>query len=123
VDKSINRNPDGSTSVHSVYTGPQGRTKTVDSTIRKTEDGRRVTGSYSTSGGKSGAFESNVTRTESGVVKEQSRTDQDGQTWRRSIDRARDGDTVTRSVVVTNPKGETRSYSESVTVDKPAAGN
>ena len=91
VDKTITRNPGGSSSVHSVYTGPEGKTKTVDRTIQKTEDGHNVTGTYSTSGGKSGSFESNVTRTESGVVKDQSLTNQDGNTWKRGIHRTREG--------------------------------
>jgi hypothetical protein len=57
------------------------------------------------------------------VVKDQSLTNQDGKTWRRGINRTRDNNTVTREVNVTNPKGETRSYTESVSVDKPAASN
>jgi hypothetical protein len=119
VDKSINKNPDGTTSVHSAFTGPQGNTKTVDSATRKTEDGRNVTGTYSTNGGKSGSFESNVTRSESGVVKDQSLTNQKGRTWKRGINRTRDDATVSRDVTVTNPQDRTRSYSQSVTVNKP----
>jgi len=30
VDKTISKNPDGSTSVYSVYANPEGKTKTVD---------------------------------------------------------------------------------------------
>jgi hypothetical protein len=124
VDKSITRNPDGSRAVHSVTTGPEGETRTVDSTVRKTEQGRSVTGTYSASGGKSGAFESNVNRTDNGVVKQQSVTNQDGQTWQRGIKRTREGGTVGREVTVTNPQGGTRTYNESVTVNPPApAGN
>jgi len=123
VDKNITKNPDGSTAAHSVATGPQGKTQTVDSTVRKTAEGRHATGTYSTSGGRSGAFESNVKRTESGVVKEQSRTNQDGRTWQRGINRTRSGDTVTRDTHVTSPRGQTRSYTESVTVDQPPASN
>jgi len=91
--------------------------------IYKTEDGRQVTGSYATSGGKSGSFESNVTRTEDDVAKEQSLTNQDGRTWKRSIHRARDANTVRRDVNVTSPDGQTRSHSESLTVDPPAQSN
>jgi len=121
VEKTITRNPGGSSSVHSVYTGPEGKTKTDDRTIQKTEDGRNVTGTYSTSGGKSGSFESNVTRTETGVIKDQSLTNQDGNTWKRGINRTREGSTVSRDVTVTTPQGGTHSYTESVTVEKPAA--
>jgi hypothetical protein len=67
--------------------------------------------------GKSGSFDSNVTRTETGVAKSQSVTNRDGHTWRRGIDRTREGGTITREVDVTNPKGQTRSRRGSVTVD------
>ena len=60
VDKTITRNPGGSSAVHSVYTGPEGKTKTVDRTIQKTEDGHNVTGTYSTSGGKSGSYKRSI---------------------------------------------------------------
>lgn len=119
IDKNITRNPDGSRTVHSVTTGPEGGTRTSDSTVRKTEQGRSVTGTYATSGGKSGAFESHVTRTDNGVVKQQSVTNQDGQSLQRGIHRTREGGTIGREVTVTNPQGGTRTYTESVTVNPP----
>ncbi len=120
VEKTITRNPDGSRAVQSITTGPEGGTRTVDSTVRKTEQGRGVTGVYSTSGGKSGAFESNVTRTDNGVIKEQSATNPDGQSRQRSIQRLREGGTVTREVTLTDPQGGTRTWNESVTVNPRA---
>ena len=33
VDKTISKNPDGSTSVDSVYANPEGKTKTVDKPV------------------------------------------------------------------------------------------
>lgn len=117
VDKTLVRNPDGSRSLHSVYTGPEGQSRTVDSALQKTGTGRSLSGTYSTSGGKSGSFASDVTRTESGVVKDQSRTNQDGQTWGRSMDRSREGSTVTRDVTVTDPHGGTRNYTGKLEVE------
>ena len=117
VKKTLTRNADGSASVHSVYTGPQGKTKNIDSTIQRTAQGRAVSGTYATSGGKSGTFDSKVTRTENGLVKEQSLTNQDGGNWHRNIIRTRQGDTVTRQAEVTNPLGQTRSHTSSATVD------
>jgi hypothetical protein len=121
VEKTFTKNPDGSRSLHSVYTGPEGQTRTVDSSLQKTDTGRSVTGTYSSSGGKSGSFESNLTHTESGVVKDQSRTHQDGETWQRNIHRNREGNTINRDVTVTDPQGATRSYTQSVELDEPAA--
>jgi len=59
-----------------------------------------------------------VTRSESGVVKDQSLTNQIGRIWKRGINRTRDDNTVSRDVTVTNPQNRTGSYTESVTVNK-----
>lgn len=65
-----------------------------------------------------------MTRTDNGVVKQQSVTKPDVQTWQRGIHRTREGGTVGREVTVTNPQGGIRTFTESVTVDPPApAGN
>jgi hypothetical protein len=117
VEKTLTRNEDGTRSVHSVVTGPEGQSRTTDRTIQKTEDGRSVTGTYATSAGKSGTFESTVVHGEDGTVKTQSLTNQDGRTWNRRVHRQRQGNTINRDVTVENPDGLTRTHSESVTFD------
>jgi hypothetical protein len=85
VDKTIRRNSDGSVSVHSAYTGAQERTANIDRTIQRTGEGRMMTGTCATSGGESGTFNSSVSRTENGLLKEQSLANQAGDTWQRDI--------------------------------------
>ena len=117
VDRDMKKNEDGSRSVHSVYTKPNDETVTVDKTIKKTDTGRDATGNYSSSTGKSGTFQSSSNVSEGKRTTSQSLTNQDGKTWKRNIDTAKEGETINRTVTTTNPEGETKTFTQSVTLD------
>jgi hypothetical protein len=117
VDRSVTTADNGSRSADSTYTGPHGQSATIDRTTVKTPDGRQTTGAYSTTTGKSGAFNADVSRSEGTVNKDQSITNQDGRTWRRNVYGSRQQNTITRQVRTTGPAGQTRQSSQSMTVD------
>jgi hypothetical protein len=117
VQRDMKKNEDGSRSVHSVYTKPNDETVTVDKTIKKTETVREATGNYSSSTGKSGTFQSTSAVSDGKRTTNQSLTNQDGKTWQRRIETAKEGDTINRSVTTTNPEGETKTFTQSVTLD------
>jgi hypothetical protein len=117
LQRDMKKNEDGSRSVHSVYTKPNDETVTVDKTIKKTDTGRDVTGNYSSSTGKSGTFQSSSNVSEGKRTTSQSLTNQDGKTWKRNIDTAKEGDTINRTVTTTNPEGETKTFTQSVTLE------
>jgi hypothetical protein len=117
VDRDMKKNEDGSRSVHSVYTKPNDETVTVDKTIKKTDTGRDVTGNYSSSTGKSGTFQSSSALSGGQKTTNQSLTHQDGKTWQRQIETAKEGETINRTVTTTNPEGKTNTFTQSVTLD------
>ncbi len=108
VDKNVVKNEDGSRTINSAYTGPEGKVLTTQSTVQKTDDGRLVTGTYSTSGGKSGTYTSEVSREGGVITKEQSVTNVEGKTWDRAVTTTHEPGHVEREVTTTNPSGKTR---------------
>ena len=119
VDKTFTRTGAGSASVQSAYTGPQGNTLGVQKTITKTDEGRTVSGTYTSSIGKSGTFGSDVNRAEGSVQKDQYLTNQDGLTGKREISKTKSGNAITRETTVTDFRGQQREYTESATIDEP----
>lgn len=123
VESAITQNEDGSSSITKTYTGQDGNTFDINKTIQKTDTGRTVSGDYTSSTGKSGAFESSKTVSDGTMTKEQTLTNQDQETWQRNIERIQGDGTVTRNVTTVNPEGETNSFSQTATFDKPDTGN
>lgn len=83
-------------------TGPRGNSRSVTGTAK---DGQ-FQGNYSTSTGKSGSFEGNRTRNEDGSVTRQNTwTNQDGQTRSREVNRSYDRDSNTVNRNVSGPRG------------------
>jgi hypothetical protein len=117
VDRDVTKNADGSRSVHSTYTNQDNQTLTVDKTVQKTDAGRTASGTYSSSTGKSGTFESQSTAADGKITTHRSLTNQDQKTWQRDIETSRDGNALNRNVTTTNPEGKKDSFSQSVTLD------
>ena len=105
-------------SVNGTVTGPNGRTMDVNKTVEKTETGRTVTGDYSTSGGKSGTFATDIVRDGSGGWDRHTAvTNQDGKTGTQDVDVTRDGSSYTRTVTNTRPNGETNTGTGTFSID------
>lgn len=117
VDREIVKQEDGSRSHQTTYTGPNDQTLTIDKNVSRTDQGRQTTGSYSSSTGRSGTFQSVSTRSGGKITTHRSLTNQDQRTWQRHIETDRTGNTVTRNVTTTNPEGVEKTFQQSVTFD------
>lgn len=106
-DKSINKNEDGGYSVQSTYTGQDGYTIDTEKNISKSEQGLVSEGTYSTSTGKAGSFESVGTFEDGNLYKDQSMTTTGGITVERDITTTFDNSSVSRTSTLTGPQGET----------------
>lgn len=78
------RNEDGTVSGHAQRTGFNGKQGVRDWTTTRTDKGRNTSGTYSTRNGGSGTFNTDVTKTESGVTKTKTVTNQDGESVTKS---------------------------------------
>jgi len=89
--------------------------------VTKTDDGYVSSGSYETSGGKSGTFTGSGTHDENGIDRTKTVTTGEGKTATRVIDTDFNGDGTggSRAVTTTGPNGETISHGADVTIDHP----
>ncbi len=117
VNRNAIKNPDGTISAETTYTGGNGKTLTKDAAITKTEDGRTVTGSYSTNTGKSGTFQADVERAADGTTVNRSFTNQDGETATQDVTRTHKDGTLTRTATHTGFKGKTNTNTQTVAID------
>jgi hypothetical protein len=98
-------------------TGANGKTRTYEGTAA---DGQR-SGTYTTESGKSGTFDATVQKNEDGTFTRQgSWTNQDGETKNRSATYGYDKETGTATKTFTNNQGVTKNRNVTVT---PNAGN
>ncbi len=65
----------------------------------------------------SGTFQSSSALSGGQKTTNQSLTHQDGKTWQRQIETAKEGETINRTVTTTNPEGKTNTFTQSVTLD------
>jgi hypothetical protein len=115
VQKDIVKNEDGTYSKEAIYTGTDGKTLSVDKNIVKTDQGEVVTGAYSSSTGKSGSLQSDVSVTDGVITKNKTLTNQDQKTWVSSTSATKEGSVAVREITVTNPEGETNARFQTVT--------
>jgi len=118
VSRSTTKNEDGSRGVQTTYTGQDGKTATVDKTITHQDGTRSVSGSYETSTGKTGTFTGQKVKSDGNIVSDRSIINQDGKIWSQHAEVDKDGNVITRDVTNTNPEGESKSFTQSVTVDE-----
>jgi hypothetical protein len=117
VNRTMTKNDDGTRSVATTYTRDNGTTINSSKSITYQDGVRNVTGSYSSSTGKSGTFTSESRLQDGKILTERSLTNQDGKTWKQNIELERDGDLITRDVRNTEASGESKSFTQSVTID------
>ncbi len=110
AEKSVTRNEDGSAAIKKSYTGPNGKTGSVDKTRTKTENGYSTTGTRTGPNGKTQTFERSSEKTENGRSFSGTTTLENGKTITTKSDVTRTENGRTRTTTQTGPNGNTRTF-------------
>jgi len=113
--ETVTGNGNGRATVAGQYTLQNGNTINSSSTVTKTANGRDVTGTYATSTGKSGSFDTTVANSDGTRTKTEIITGANRKTAERVATTTRDGDTIEHTVTTTGPNGNTETHSGSAT--------